>query len=251
MAPKEGNFRRTEAITSFGYFETDNLIQLDSFGELEKKLNVSESSYLSEIRRLSELSASHIPILLSIPLRPVLEISPEEVEMSVAEIAGLAAAVEILLARPVVFFNRPNGFESPSGYWAHEYFKMTHVRPKNLAFTLNSREATISHITAEELLQRFNIKIDSTPSMTSLNLGGTNLVIENGSKIHTNGEEIKRIDLHALVGFLRTIYLHSVLRSSMTPDIQLIDFPLRPYSDLDGVCSIEQLIRLDRIKAYY
>lgn len=250
MAYKEGHFRQSESVLRYGYFDTDNVVELDTFGELETQLNVFESAFLTEVRKIAGAQVSHIPILVSVPQRPIKETHPEEIKLSIAELAGMAAGIKLLRAREVMFFNRPSGFVTPSSLWAFEYFSNQQIKKVFPSWQTNPFSVFVSYISSRELFGRYNIVVSSNVSESRIRLGQTTYSLGNESTIRTGQPEISRKDLHSLIGFLRVIYLHSVLKNSTTPYVNLVNFPLKPFSDLEETQSFETLIKVDKIKAF-
>jgi len=111
---------------------------------------------------------------------------------------------------------------------------------------------SIAYRTYQSLSEEFGIKISQNPDLKLLSvaLGDIHINIGNQIEVTSVKPEVSRTDLHIFKGFAQMAHLYVHTRSFSTPRFELLGKPLAPHSEAVGPITIEDIIKMDRIKSY-
>jgi hypothetical protein len=267
MSKKEDNNTReyieTKMLSDYGYFRLgNNIFNLKTFKNIEENFLLESPKTTALLKKKLKFEPDRIPILIDLPPRPNDSISIEEVDLSLAEVAGSLSAIRTFKGKDSVvvgitylgsyskrWFNQLVIEESVTDDDKHKW--MLEARGKEKVIKLDENPSIV-YLTSKELMDDYLIKSYESKDKYSLSFGNLNISFSKDTSISkaTPDTEVNRKDLHALIGFSKFYYLYAATRDSATPKIRLIDKPLEPYSDIDGLNSIEKIILIDRIKSF-
>jgi len=263
----EISYTESEGITDFGYFHVpNNLYGLNNFEKAEALMEEFSSSLLEQLREAANFKKTDIPLELTMPPRPREDISFKGLDLSLAEMAGFAGFHSSIREGQEMVFS---GY-TLLGKYAKRWFKTIKLsdiksekRDNWLLETRGTRlidkldeYPTIAYITGSELTEKYNVKpLDVKRPEKGYVLGGCiNFVITDDGmpriELSENYTKIDRVSLHSLKGFCKGIYAHTTHNYIVTPWVNLVDTPLKPYSNINGEMQIDDVIRVDRIKSY-
>jgi len=262
---KEGGKIYTESrmLSDFGYFRLeDNYHNLNTFKDIEDNCLFESSRAVGLIKDKLNYEPDRIPILINLPPRPKDSINIEEVDLSLAEIAGSLSAIKTFKGKESVvmgithlgsyskrWFNRliieDSTIDEDKQRW------MLRARGKEKVLKLDEYPS-IAYLGSEELMDEYLIQSQRDTNKFSLKFGNLSISFfkDTSVKLDSLGKIVNRKDLHALIGFSKFYYLYATSRDSATPHMRLINKPFTPYSEIDGDKSIEEIVSVDRIKSY-
>jgi len=253
---KSKEYIESKMLFDCGYFRLG-----DNFSNLKTFENLEDITF-DQIQKRLEFESDRIPILLDLPPRPEGSINIEEIDLSLAEVAGSLSAIKTFKGKDSVvmgitylgsyskrWFNRLIAEESHIDKDKHKW--MLDARGKDKVLKLDDNPSIV-YLTSEELASDYLIESIRRKDEHNLSFGNLSISFSKDTSIQNDIPDmtINRRDLHALIGFSKFYYLYAASRDSTTPKVRLIDKPLKPYSEIGGVQSIEKLVSIDRIKSF-
>ncbi len=233
----------SQTLYDFGYWRiVSNLAELDSFDKLEAVYNDKLKAELEAVRAAAHLNGNDIPLRISLPQRPPQDLSMQDLELSLAELAGAATAITLLTVKKPVFMN-----EVGQGSAARELFKVIDPSPENNLL------APLAYLSGTDLAEKFDVGLGSIISTrhVTVEIGGGRLHMDVGSDLSiSNHKQITKADLHALKGFAQVLDLFVHTHSFNHPPLKFEGEPLFPYSARSGTMPLKELLKIDRIKSY-
>jgi hypothetical protein len=262
---KEGGrvYIESRMLSDFGYFRLgDNHHNLKTFKDIEDDSLFESSKVVGLIKDKLNYEPDRIPILLDLPPRPKDSINIEEVDLSLAEIAGSLSAIKTFKGKESVVMGITHLGSYSERWFNRLIIEGSTINEDKQRWMLQARgeekvlkldeHPSIAYLRSEELMDKYLVQSQGDTNMYSLKFG--NLIMsfskDTSVKLDTQGEIVNRKDLHALIGFSKYYYLYATSRDSATPRMRLINKPFTPYSEMDGDKSIEELVSVDRIKSY-
>jgi len=247
---KAKRYIETVSAFDFGIFNLNNLCEQ----------NDVEPEFSELIRRqIDEVTENTVMVYFTIPDRPKdkkpLKTKYEEIDLSVAELAGVSASIALSKMTNSLFyslqfpgieesswFNKMKIFETPSSH--------DPLLPKRQESMTEIPRGQMYYLTSDELFSNHGISLSQKEEIIDINLGGVNVNITERINVKSSSKPITRRDIHTLRGFLQGFTLWAFIKSSRSPFIYLVDKPLSPYSEIDQVQLAENIISIDRIKSY-
>ena len=259
MSKEKQEYTESRTLSDFGYFRLGNAERLRSFEELRQTVHPDTSILLEISRKVVTMSAADIPLKLELPARPTNEVRLEEINISLAEIAGGTAAIKLLTGRDSLILGH-----TYLGRQAKRWFNtiplkkqpppserdnwIVDARGKRTLKKLDKKMSLV-YRTTEDLFEDFDISVSKQESSFEVRFGKVQINIGEDTKIVSSGK-LDRKDLHALIGFCKIFFLYSASKYSQTPSFNFVNKPLEPFSGISGVQSIEKTIEIDQIKSY-
>lgn len=232
----------------FGYFHLLNLCE-------QENLEPDFSEFVQN--KITGINQDTVMIYFTVPNRPIekkpLENKIEEIDLSVAELAGVSTGIALLRQINNLFYSlQPPGLLESSWFNSVNMFDPDNPsRPGKLPINQNDgTEGQIYYLTGDELLISHDISLFQKEDEIRIKLGGIGIEITDSTYIHADTKPPTRKDLHILRGFIQTYALWTFTKSSRSAYLRLVDRPLHPYTDLDGLQPAENIIEIDRIKSY-
>lgn len=259
MSKEKQDYTESRTLSDFGYFKLGNAERLKSFEELGQTVHPDTGVLLEVSRKMVTMSTTDIPLKLELPSRPANEVGLEEINISLAEIAGGTAAIKLLTGRDSLILGH-----TYLGRQAKRWFNTIPLEKQPLPSerdnwiveargkeTLKKLDKKMSLVyrTTEDLFEDFAISVSGQENSFEVRFGNVLINIGDDTEIVSEGEATRK-DLHALIGFCKIFFLYSASKHSQTPSFNFVNKPLEPFSSISGVQPIEKALEIDQIKSY-
>lgn len=240
---KEIKYYESTGLRDYGIFRlSTNLIKLSPFENLvDPDLADDQSFVLNTLYKHAKISPSAIPLEIIESERPPTApfTAYDESFLSCAELAGVSTAVSLYAERDQVFFC----------YWGINR-NITDLFG-NLKIQKKGRRTEISYQTGSWLKTDFGITTNQDTNKIVIAFGrDLKLELARGKSLVSSSGKIDRVDLHSFIGFCKEMYLFNAVNHALTPKLAFARYSLAPYFKKGGIRSVEEIVRIDRIKSY-
>lgn len=246
----------SSAIYDFGYFRiVENFFGLRTFTDLEDYSG--SPGFWPIVMKLTRSGKDDIPLEIELPSRPPADVNFGEINLSLAELAGVATFIKFITGKKGVLF----GY-TYLGRYARRWFNVVELpgAPKSerdgwilqargeKQFNKMDKIPSLVYKKTEDLQSQFRIETKDAKRIT---LGGLKLeFMDKGLPEVRKIAEMKREDLHTFLGFWKAFSSYSFNQQRTISSLNLVDSPLLPYSQDLGRLETGKLLGIDRITSF-